>query len=195
MGNLMTPVGRCRVRCINCSTRQVFKPLFSLPRGKKWLAKPTSLWFWGFWGSSAPHLVGKYIIPGSFPQYHRLTKKNAQKVCCWFVLFVDLLHISYCDSPPNFFGDLPQPMFLEKKIYYIHRNRGEENCEFGKPFPFTAEKKKTRWIEKRSRSGTWKMQGLPCESENPWRVAIFEDAKTPLLYRFKPHPLEGPIDS
>ena len=25
----------------------------------------TTLWFWGFWGSLAPHLVGKYIIPGS----------------------------------------------------------------------------------------------------------------------------------
>ena len=26
--------------------------------------KVTALWFWGFWGSSAPHWVGKYIIPG-----------------------------------------------------------------------------------------------------------------------------------
>ena len=25
----------------------------------------TTLWFWGFWGFLAPHLVGKYIIPGS----------------------------------------------------------------------------------------------------------------------------------
>ena len=27
--------------------------------------KVTTLWFWGFWGSSAPHWVGKYITPGS----------------------------------------------------------------------------------------------------------------------------------
>ncbi len=26
----------------------------------------STLWFWGFWGSLAPPLVGKYIIPGSF---------------------------------------------------------------------------------------------------------------------------------
>ena len=34
----------------------------------------TTLWFWGFWGSLAPHLVGKYIIPvsQSLPQYHRV---------------------------------------------------------------------------------------------------------------------------
>ena len=33
----------------------------------EWIQKPTiaTLWFWGFWGSLAPHLVGKYIIPGS----------------------------------------------------------------------------------------------------------------------------------
>ncbi len=27
----------------------------------------STLWFWGFWGSLGPHLVGKYIIPGSPP--------------------------------------------------------------------------------------------------------------------------------
>ena len=27
-------------------------------------SQSTTLWFWGFWGSLAPHLVGKYIIPG-----------------------------------------------------------------------------------------------------------------------------------
>ena len=27
----------------------------------------TTLWFWRFWGSLAPHLIGKFVIPGFLP--------------------------------------------------------------------------------------------------------------------------------
>ena len=56
-----------------------------------WFFSLNTLWFWGFWGSLAPHLVGKYIIPGSLappisqgplnaqpsiPQHHRQPNKT-----------------------------------------------------------------------------------------------------------------------
>ena len=39
---------------------------------------PTTLWFWGFWGSLAPHLLGKYIIPDSIvsPILHRIVRHS-----------------------------------------------------------------------------------------------------------------------
>ena len=47
-------------------------------RPKKGAVLPT-LGFWEFWGSFAPHLVRKYIIPGpkSLPQYHRVASVSA----------------------------------------------------------------------------------------------------------------------
>ena len=56
----------------------------------------TTLWFWGFWGSLAPHFIGKCIIPGSLaPQYYRVDESRVPSV-----LFVDvLLHDNLEDSP------------------------------------------------------------------------------------------------
>ena len=47
-----------RSKCYNLRQIIIPKPEFS---DHSWM---TTLWFWGFRGSLAPHLVGKYIIPG-----------------------------------------------------------------------------------------------------------------------------------
>ena len=78
------PIKWCRILAINCIIIRAFefhvshgrlapassgiaKVCFTFRKSQNWVGGflLSTLWFWGFWGSLAPELVGKNIIPGS----------------------------------------------------------------------------------------------------------------------------------
>ena len=73
--NRCCDVQKCDFKSIPLKSQTSYKPTFLSDPGaskKVHFNKQTStnMWFWGFWVSLAPHLIGEYIIPGPLaPQY------------------------------------------------------------------------------------------------------------------------------